>query len=138
MPMPEFDLMTIVNVVLVVAAVGSLFGGMILKIAADWVALAEVPYLRACFTVFIAYALNILLTIPVDTGTQFLVAYHPFFALMTLVMLPVGFFVQAGVIYWRLELSFGYSILVTLAMILIAFILVLVFGFGFVLINVVF
>lgn len=135
----QIDVMSMINAVLIAAAIASVFGGVILKVAANWVILLDVGYIRAAITVFIAFAINCGLSIPIEMGAGFLAAtVHPLFGFMAIVTIPLGVFVQAGVIYWQLDTTYGYSLLITLAMALIGFIVAIVVGFGFVMFNILF
>lgn len=134
----HFDLMSMVNGIVLVAAACSILGGMVLKIAAGWVILVDVHYLKAVSTVFIAFAINFALAIPLDMLGVRLAQTHEYFHWLGLLTIPIGGVIQSIVIYLRFDTSYGYSVLITLAMVLIGFILAVLIGFGFVAAHILF
>ncbi len=113
---------------LIVIAVSSLIGALILRLAAKWVALVEVPYFRAYFTLVIAAVISVAIELPVGYVAVLLGADELVIGILGLALVPVHYLVQALVIRWRLELTFSESLLVCLVMIGITIVLALIIG----------
>ncbi len=111
---------------LIVIAVSSLIGALILRLAAKWVALVEVPYFRAYFTLVIAAVISVAIELPVGYVAALLGADELVAGILGLALVPVHYLVQTLVIRWRLELTFSESLLVGLVMIGITIVLALI------------
>lgn len=111
---------------LIVIAVSSLIGALILRLAAKWVALVEVPYFRAYFTLVIAAVISVAIELPVGYVAALLGADELVVGILGLALVPVHYLVQTLVIRWRLELTFSESLLVGLVMIGITIVLALI------------
>ncbi len=111
---------------LIVIAISSLIGALILRLAAKWVALVEVPYFRAYFTLVIAAVISVAIELPVGYVAALLGADELVAGILGLALVPVHYLVQTLVIRWRLELTFSESLLVGLVMIGITIVLALI------------
>ena len=118
----------VISLVLIVIAISSLIGALILRLAARWVALVEVPYFRAYFTVIIAAIIGVGIELPAQYVALSLGADEFALGMLELALVPIHFLLQALVIRWRLELTFSESLLVCLVMIGITIGLALVIG----------
>lgn len=99
---------------LVGGLIGSLIGAIVLRAASKWVAKLDVPFGMAYWTVYISFIVNFIL--------GFVVGLDPLDAkeavsVLQIILLPVGFFIQSGIISSRLRLSFGKACLVSITMI---------------------
>ncbi len=112
--------------ILIVIAISSLIGALILRLAARWVALVEVPYFRAYFTLVIAAVISVAIELPVGYVAVLLGADELVAGILGLALVPVHYLVQTLVIRWRLELTFSESLLVGLVMIGITIVLALI------------
>ncbi len=120
---------TIALTVLAATAASSLIGAVGLKVAASWVVLMEIPYVRALITVFLGLLANVLACAPVEVGAAMLVPINRNYVYLNLLSIPIAVLVFAGIIYWRLAIGFGHAVLTTLAMLLVSFIATLAIGF---------
>jgi hypothetical protein len=90
-------------------ATGSLIGAVFLRAAAKWVESWDVPFGEAYATVFISWGIGmgvgclLQLTVVAMPSVQFLSC-------------PIGLLIQAGVICWRLSVTFGKALLISLVM----------------------
>jgi len=113
---------------LIGAAIGSLIGAIILRAAAKWVIKEDIAFGNAYVTVFIAYLINtvigFIVGFAVGAATQSMEAVNA----MTILMLPVGFLIQSGIIASRLKITFGKACLVSLAMIAVVIGIAIVLG----------
>ena len=107
-------------VALIAALILSLIGAIILRAAAKWVIKEDITFGNAYATVFIAYVVNTIIGFVLGFGA--VVATHSKEAVdaMSLLMLPVGFLIQSGIIASRLKTPFGKACLISLAMIAVA------------------
>ena len=106
----------------------SLIGAVILRAAAKWVQKLEVGFGNAYVTVLLSAIANLVLGAIVGFGvgaaTQSMDAVNA----VSLLMMPVGFLIQSGIISSRLQIPFGRGCLVSLAMIGVAIGIFLVVG----------
>ena len=114
-----------ISYMLIVIAVSSLIGALILRLATRWVALVEVPYFRAYFTLVIAAVISVAIELPLGFVSALLGADELVAGILGLALVPVHYLVQTLVIRWRLELTFSESLLVGLVMIGITIVLAL-------------
>ncbi|MHC4173449.1 MAG: hypothetical protein ACYTBX_01750 [Planctomycetota bacterium] len=91
-------------------SIACLIGAVFLRAAAKWVASLDVPFGKAYTTVFIAWLIGLLVHI---VGVE-----SPL--LSSAICLPV----QAGVICWRLSVTFGKALLISLVMMVISIVVV--------------
>ncbi len=96
--------------------IGSLIGAIVLRAASQWVAKLDVPFGKAYWTVFICSIVNFILgyvlgfVVGSTDSTEAV-------AVLQIILLPVGFFIQSGIISSLLEISFGKACLVSITMI---------------------
>jgi hypothetical protein len=114
--------------------IGSLIGAIVLMAATKWVVKCRVPFGEAYWTVFICSIVNFMLAFVLgfvvgSTGSTEAVR------VLQILLLPVGFLIQSGIISWRLDLPFGKACLVSITMIGIVLGIALVVGVVFFLIN---
>jgi len=102
-------ILTVILVGGIALAIGSFIGAVFLRAAAQWVESLDVPFGEAYATVFISGLIgmeagfllrNIAVAMP---AVQFL-------------SFPIGLLVQAIVICWRLSVTFGKALLISLVM----------------------
>ncbi len=115
-----------ISYMLIVIAISSLIGALILRLAAKWVTLVEVPYFRAYFTLVIAAVISVAIELPVGYVAASLRADELVIGILGLALVPLHYLVQTLVIRWRLELTFSESLLVGLVMIGITIVLALI------------
>ena len=112
---------------LVGALIGSLIGAILLRAASKWVAKLDVPFGKAYWTIFISFVVNFVLGFVlgfVVGATGSIEAIR----VLQVILLPVGFLIQSGIISSRLELSFGKACLINITMVGIALGITLVVG----------
>ena len=102
------------------AFIWSLIGAVILRAAAKWVQKLDVGFGNAYVTVLLSVIANLVLGaiigFSVGAATQSMDAVNA----VSLLMMPVGFLIQSGIISSRLQIRFGRGCLVSLAMIGVA------------------
>ena len=94
-----------ISYMLIAIAISSLIGALILRRAAKWVALVEVPYFRAYFTLVIAAVIGVGIELPMEHAALSLGADELTLGMLELALAPIQFLIQALVIRWRLELT---------------------------------
>ena len=123
---------------LIGAILGGLIGGLIaailLRAAAQWVAKLDVPFGRAYWTVFLAFIVNFLLGYVLGFVVAFSGGSSEALTVLQVLLLPVGFLIQSGIISARLEVSFGKGCLISLVMTALVLGLALVIGVIFALV----
>lgn len=99
-------------IVLIIIAIICLIGAVFLRIAAKLVDSLDVPFGEAYATVFIAalacWAVGMIL--------GFMTRAMP---TMRFLSLPINLLVQAGIFAWRLSITFGKALLISLVMIVL-------------------
>jgi hypothetical protein len=118
---------------IVILFVWSLIGAIVLRAATKWVVKWYVPFGEAYWTVFVSSIVNFMLGFVLSfvvgsTGSTEAVR------VLQVILLPVGFLIQSGIISWRLELPFGKACLVSITMTGIVLGIALVLGLIFFLI----
>jgi hypothetical protein len=110
---------------LLAGLIGSLIGAVLLRAAAKWVARLDVPFGKAYWTVYIAYICNFALAHLLGSAVAYDTNSIGAVNVLQVIVLPVGFLIQSGIISSRLELSFGKGCLISITMIGIALAIVL-------------
>lgn len=105
-------------IVLIGLAIGCLIGAVFLRAAAKWVESLDVPFGEAYATVFISW----LIGMGVGFLLQLIVVAMPAVQFLSF---PIGLLVQAGVFSWRLSVTFGKALLISLVMVALS---IVVFG----------
>lgn len=100
--------------------IGCLIGAILLRAASHWVVKLDVPFGKAYWTVFIAFIVNFILGYFLGFVAAFTTGSTEVVDALSVIMLPVGFLIQSGIIGSRLKLSFGKACLVNITMIGIA------------------
>ena len=108
-------------IVLIIIAIVCLIGAVFLRIAAKIVDSLDVPFGEAYATVFIAA----LVCWAVGMILGFMTRAMP---TMRFLSFPINLFVQAGVFAWRLSLTFGKALLISLMMLVLSFVVWLIAG----------
>ncbi len=98
-----------IMIVLIALAIGCLIGAVLLQLAAKCVGSLDVPFGEAYATVFISW----LIGLGVGFLLQLIMVAIPTVQILSL---PFGLLVQAGVINWRLSVTFGKALLISLVM----------------------
>ena len=114
--------------VLIGAFIGSLIGAIVLRAASKWVAKMDVPFGRAYWTVFNCTIVNFTLGFVLGLVVGYTTGSTEAVNVLSIIMFPIGFFIQSGIISSRLKLSFGKACLVSLTMIGIVLGIALVVG----------
>ena len=110
------------------AVIGSLIGAVLLRAAASWVLGEDVPYGDAFLTMLVAGIINGAVGFTAGfvygaaTGTAEGVQ------IVSLILVPVSFLIQAGVISSKLETDFGAACAVTFTMYVIVFVIAAIVG----------
>ena len=115
-------------------AIGSLIGAVLLRAAAHWIIKEDVSYGKAYVTVFFSTLANLVIGFVVGFAMGSSSQSEGTIAFATFLMLPIGFFVQAGIIAFTLMIDFGKACLISLTMIGLALGIAAVVGglvFGF-------
>lgn len=100
-------------IALIGLAIGCLIGAVFLRAAAQWVVSLDVPFGEAYVTVFISW----LIGMGVGFLLQLIVVAIPAVQFLSF---PIGLLVQAGVICWRLSVTFGKALLICLVMMVLS------------------
>jgi hypothetical protein len=98
---------------LIALLIGLLIAAVVLRAAAQWVASIDVEFWYAYATLFIAWLINLGVGLPLGLIVGPVAPY---------IASPIGFLgflVQTGVISWRLSVSFGKALLISLMMVAI-------------------
>ncbi len=101
-------------------AIASLIGAIILRAATKWVLKTDTPFGEAYITFFIACLINFAISV--------VMALLMGEDVTSLLMFPIGFLIQSGIISARLQTTFGQACQVSLAMIAVWFGIVLGVG----------
>jgi hypothetical protein len=108
------------------AVIGSLIGAVILRAVAHWVLGYDVAYGDAFVAMFLASVVNFGLGLGVGFAYGAITGSEEVPSMLSLIMLPVVFLVQSGVISSKLETDFGSACKVTLTMYAIYFAIIVV------------
>lgn len=98
------------------AAVGSLISAIVLRLAVRWVEKREIDYGTAYVTMLIGSLIQVGLGFVVGLVVGGATKSQDAVNVASLVMYPVGFLIQSGIISSRIDLRFGRACLVSLAM----------------------
>src|SRR5690606_24530301 len=101
-------------------ALGVLFAGVILRIAARWVLKEEIALGDACVTQIINTVVQAVLGFLVGFVVGSVTRSQDAVNIASILMLPVGFLIQSGIIATYLKVAFGKACLISLAMMGIA------------------
>lgn len=99
------------------ALVGCPLGAMLLKVASKWVAGLNVPFGKAFWTVFTSFYVNFVLLLILTFAVVGETASMEAVRALHMILVPVGFLIQSGIISSQLEFSFGKACLVSITMI---------------------
>ncbi|MHC4259652.1 MAG: hypothetical protein ACYSTF_04475 [Planctomycetota bacterium] len=94
---------------LIALAIGCLIGAVFLRAAVKWVESWDVPFGEAYAIVFMSWGISM----GVGFLLQLIVVAMPAVQFLSF---PIGLLVQAGVISWRLSVTFGKALLISLVM----------------------
>lgn len=110
------------------AVIGSLIGAFILRAAAHWALGQDVAYGDAFVAMFLASVVNFALGLGAGFAYGVITGSEEGSGMLSLIMLPIAFCVQSGVISSKLETDFGSACKVTLTMYAIYFAIIIVIG----------
>jgi hypothetical protein len=113
---------------LIGATIFSLIGAIMLRAGAQWVIKQDVHFRKAYTTMLLASIVNVslgyFLGLLIGSATQSADAVNA----ASLLIYPVGFFIQSGFISYRLRTAFGSACLISLAMIAIGVVITVAVG----------
>lgn len=108
--------------------IGSLIGAVILRAAAKWVQKLDVNFGNAYVTVLLSSIASMVLVAIVGVCVRAATGSMDSVNAVSLLMTPIGFLIQAGIISSRLRIPLGRGVLVSLAMIGVAIGIAMIVG----------